>query len=203
MRNELLAKNNLMLLKSNKKSVSIPDDLALLVYASQYNKEKSAVLCNYTGKPLRFRIAKRCKYRIPEWEDRLCGNVDHIIPQVLCADHPDLYDDFMNLQYISFDVNQFDKNAELTLHAQYNATEKDIWHPHIAKMQDKIRRLTAGEKVGGYVPREWFYGDKPGSGFPPTQSQLLGARLFRAGLFARRFPQFDTVLRQMVLKYAR
>lgn len=180
-----------------------PDDLALLVFASQYYAEQDAVLCNYTGKPLRFRTSQRCKYRIHEWESRDKGNVDHIIGLrwALPNGYPELEMDFMNLQYLHWKVNQHDKGDQLTFHGQYEATERGIYHGKETIMADQLRRLREGEKIGVLVPGEWNVKFRLDLGYPPENYQLLGARLVRSGDFSRRFPQFDVVLRQAVIKY--
>lgn len=195
--------NVLTQVKTDYKRKPIPDDLALLVFASQYYKEHDAVLCNYTGKKLRFRTSKRCKYRIPEWEDREKSNVDHIIGLrwAIPNGYPELEFDFMNLQMLHWKVNQHDKGDQLSLHAQFNATQRGIYHGKETIMSDQLRRLRAGEKIGALVPREWNVKMQLDLGYPPVKYQLLDGRIMRLGDFSRRFPQFNTVLRQAVVKY--
>lgn len=181
----------------------IPNDLALLVFASQYYKEQDAVLCNYTGKKLRFRTSMRCKYRIHEWEYRDKSNVDHIIGLrwAIPNGHHELELDFMNLQVLHWKVNQHDKHDQLSLHAQFNATERGIWHGKETVMGDQLRRLREGEKIGALVPREWNVKMRLDLGYPPVRYQLSDGRIMRTGDFSRRFPQFDTVLRMAIVKY--
>lgn len=186
--------------KVSYKRQPISDKLALLVFASQYYAEYDAVLCNYTGKKLRFRTSQRCKYRIPEWEDREKSNVDHIIGLrwAIPNGYPELELDFMNLQMLHWKVNQHDKGDQLSLHAQYDATQRGIWHGKETTMGDQLGRLRAGEKIGALVPREWV---RIIWSYPPFNFDLLGSRMKRVKDFTKRFPQFDTVLRQTVVKH--